>query len=188
MFQLNEYEFHNISTERNINIEYFHDVLKLVSKHKAKLLHDYLPQDIEGIVRLVDKLYPWFFLVFKNNELMSFMYCYDWLGNGKDFHSCCITGCATKNGYGKDTRKILTLFCNYLYDALGLVKVKAEVNKENTLCINLLESCRFKKEGFLKCNTLNGGKPQDTLIFGKINPVYLSNLKYKDDLLLQTSV
>jgi hypothetical protein len=40
---------------------------------------------------------------------------------------------------------------------------------------------RFKKEGFLKCNTLRDGKPQDTLIYGKINPNYLTNLRQKDE-------
>jgi RimJ/RimL family protein N-acetyltransferase len=136
-----------------------------------------MPQDADGLIKLIDSLYPWFFLVFKDNKLMAFIYCYNWLGREGKFHSCFLTAAATREAYGSDTRKILTLFCNYLYEAMGLVKVRAEVNRENALCIKLLETCRFKKEGFLKCSVLRNGKPQDTLIYGKINPIILRGKK-----------
>lgn len=176
-FILNEYRFENMSTEYRLNVGYFQDVLKLISKHKDFILHDYLPKDADGLIKLIDTLYPWFFLIFKDNVLQGFIYCYGWLGYGGKFHSCFLTAAATKAAYGKDSRKILTLFCNYLYDVFGVIKIRAEVNRENILCSRFLEACRFKKEGFLKCSVLKEGKPQDTLIYGKINPVILRGKK-----------
>lgn len=180
MIILNEYTFKQISTEHGQNIEYYKDVLKLINRHKGKILDDYLPTDAEGIIRLVDSLYPWFFIIFKDNRFLGFFYCYDWKGDGEKYHSCFITAAATKEFYGQDTKNVLNLFCDYLYSKVGIVKIKALVNRENELCLRLLNECRFKKEGWLKGNTLRDGQLQDQLIYGKINNKYLNKYKRTD--------
>lgn len=175
VFKLNEYEFINVYTKKAININYFQDILRLIGRYKNRLLCDYMPNDPEGVIELIDSLYPWFFVVLKGGEFLGVIYCHNWHGNDKATHSCYLTAACDPKFYGKDTRKVLSLFCNYLFDACGIIKIKAEVMKENKLCIKLLEDVRFKKEGFLKCATLMNDKPQDLLIYGKINPCYLQN-------------
>lgn len=181
-FELNEFQFEPISAKKNINTEYYKDILKLIHKHKNVLLDDYLPQNAEDLINLIDDLYPWFFIMFKHHDFLGYMYCHTWYGDKERKHSCYLTSAAIKRFYGKDTRKVLCLFCNYLFDALGLVKVRAEVKKENALCIKLLEDCRFKKEGYLKSNTLLNGKPQDMLVYGKINPAYLRSVNHRKEI------
>lgn len=172
-FILNEYQFIKISAQKNINVGYFKKVLGLINKHKNNLLDDYLPKEPEKLIGLIDTLYPWFFIILKKDDFLGFIYCHNWYGNEDKYHSCFLTAAVDRKYYGKDTRKILTLFCNYLYNTVGLVKVRVEVLKENKLCIKLLEDVRFKKEGFLKAATLKENKVKDLLIYGKINPQYL---------------
>ena len=178
-FKINEFQFENISAEQGINTECFKDVLRLINRHENNLLDDYLPHDPEGLIQLIDSLYPWFFVIFKNGKFLGFIYCHSWEGKQGQPHSCYLTAAASKKFYGKDTRKVLSLFCNYLYDAIGLIKVQVEVLKENLLCIKLLEDVRFKKEGFNKAGTMQNGKPKDLLLYGKINPQYLTNINHK---------
>jgi hypothetical protein len=180
-FALNEYQFENISAQKGVNIKYFQDVLKLINKHKNNLLDDYLPSTPEGVIELIDSLFPWFFIVLKNDRFLGFFYCHNWYGNKDKLHSCYLTAASTKEAYGKDTRKALTLFCNYLYDAIGIIKIKAEVCKNNRLCINILENTRFKKEGYLKSNTMINNQLQDMLVYSKVNPRYLKNINNKKE-------
>jgi RimJ/RimL family protein N-acetyltransferase len=181
VFKVKDYTFMPLAADRERNIyinqQHFTAVLSLIDKHKNKLLDDYMPNDAIGIIQSINNLYPHFYICFKGNEFMGFIYCYQWKGNGKKYHSCFITAAAERKFYGKPTREAFGLFCNYLYDAYGLIKIRAEVDKNNKLCQKLLEDNRFKKEGFIKaCSVLNG-EVQDRILFGKVNNNYLKNLK-----------
>jgi len=174
------YNFIPLDFQTKSGLQFLPKILMLLDKNKSMMVDDYTDANYEGLLNFVKSFTPWFIAITKNDEFLGFIYCTDWQGSETQKHSCEISACSEKKYFGSDTRNVLKLFTEYLYNNLGLVKIFARTYKENFNCVKILIDSGFKQEGFLKGSTLRNNELQDQFIFGRLNPIFVKNKSVKD--------
>jgi RimJ/RimL family protein N-acetyltransferase len=164
--------------------EFLPKTIQLLFKNKHWVFDDYIldpnivysDADIVDIVlKYINDCMPNFYIITKNDDYLGFFILNNFEGNSNNYHSCEITACCHPAYYGIDTRNVLKLITEMLFNNQKIIKICAKTNKKNRHCIKLLNDVGFKKEGFLKGSTYINKELQDYLIFGKIRKDVLKN-------------
>lgn len=179
---------------RPFSKDYYEDVANLIWEYKEKFSDDYNPLNTkEDVISLVEKFKLNIFLAVEDDNFIGCFWAFDFLtdAKGKKSHSCTINGVAVKGTPKNKTYRAFEVYLGILYNLYGIIKVKAYVQidksgrfcKKNKNCTSkiyinpatkILERLRFKREAFLKGNTLKEKKLVDFLLFSRINPKYLT--------------
>lgn len=64
------------------------------------------------------------------------------------------------------TKKIVKMFCNYLFENFTITKIYAEVYSENIASCRVLETNGFQREGYLKKHVYKNNNYHDLIIYG----------------------
>jgi len=151
------------------NTVFFEQALSLYNKYSKYLDDDYANNGLSPrrhFIELINRTYPYFFVIVENNEFAGLVYLDNFIGDSKNLHSAELTTCMIPKYWGAYTRLCAIQFINYCFVNCGLKKIKACVYPENSRVKNLLEFSGFKKEGILKGETLKNGKLQDIEVYG----------------------
>jgi hypothetical protein len=175
------------------NSSFYENVANLILKNKEKFSDDYNKLETkEDIIELVEKVKVNLFVGVDNDNFFCFFYAYDFYTSkdNQKVHHCTFNGASVRGVDPSKNLEALDTYIGILYNLYGVIKIKALVaiddsgkfRKKNKNCLTniyinpatkILEKARFKREGFLKGDTLKNGNLVDYIIFGRINSKYL---------------
>lgn len=179
------------------NSSFYEEVANLIYKNKEKFSDDYKQLlTKQDVINLIEKNKINIFIALDDDSFFACFYAIDFYANqdGKKAHHCTFNGASIKGTSPSKNLEALDTYVGILYNLYGVIKIKALVaidtsgkfRKKNAGChtrlyINpatkILEKARFKREGYLKGDTLKNGILTDYIIFGRINDKYLRQLK-----------
>ena len=151
------------------NPAYFEQALFLYAKYSKYLDDDYAQNELsicEYFKRLINKTYPYFYLIIENDEVAGLVYLDNFIGDSANLHSAELTTCMNPKYWGDYTKICAILFMDYCFNTCGFKKIKACVYPQNYRVKALLKFAGFKKEGLLKGETLRNGQLQDIEVYG----------------------
>ena len=157
------------------NPVYFEQALFLYSKYSKYLDDDFAKngQNIRNyFIRLVNKTYPYFYLIVEDDKVAGFVYLDNFIGDSKTLYSAELTTCMNPKYWGDYTRICAILFMDYCFNTCGFKKIKACIYPQNHRVKSLLKFAGFKQEGLLKGETLRNGKLQDIEVYGCLKRRY----------------
>lgn len=173
--------------------QYAAETVYLLLKNKAKFSDDYHKLNNEDdVIKLVEQNKVNLFIALDDTKFIGCFYAYNFYADNetKKIHSCHFNGAAMRGVSSIKTVEAFDVYINLLYNLYGVVKIKANVAIDNSgkfrkkhkncntrVYINpatrILEKLRFKREGFLKGETMKDGKLVDFIVYGRINYKYL---------------
>lgn len=164
-----------IDYEKNffLNTEYISSIFFLYIRYSRYLDDDYA-LDGRGLfkyfVENIQNLSPYFWIIFDEKAQVpaGFVYLDKLTGDSNHLHSGEVSACFFKKYWGGFTLETAKKFYELCFEKLGLTKLKAEIYPQNYLVKTLLKKSGFKKEGYLKAETIRRGKLQDIEIYSLI--------------------
>lgn len=165
--------FLNFDRQIFINTENISDLFFLYLKY-SKYLDDDFAYDGKPLYKYflqnIEQLSPYFWIITdeKTNRSAGFVYLDKLTGDSRTIHCAEVSACLFKNYWGGFTYDTAKKFFGMCFNELNLKKVKALIYPQNFRVKTLLKKCGFKKEGFLKSETIRSGKLQDIEIFSLI--------------------
>lgn len=150
------------------NTQYLPQVMFLYKKYAKFLMDDFALDGnsfYEYFINLVEEVSPYFWVILCDGDVAGFVYLENFTGNSKVIHSAEITTCFDRKYWGGFTYYTALVFFNYCFSTLGIKKLKALIYPENFRVIQLLTRCGFGKEGYMKAETVRGGRPQDIEVY-----------------------
>ncbi len=163
-----------IDREKNkyINIRYLPEIMFLYLRYSKFLDDDYAKDGqsfYEYFISLLERLSPFFWVILYDGKVSGFVFLDNIIGDRTKLHSAEITTCFKHNFWGDYTKFCASLFINYCFKKLCLKKLKALIYPQNFRVKTLLKFAGFKREGYLKCETVKNTKMQDIEIYSVIN-------------------
>lgn len=154
------------------NIRYFPQVMALYIKYLRHLEDDYskfCERSLEGMVELIERTTPHFYLVLSGDEVCGFFCLEHLIGSARQTHSAEVVTCFNRKYWGTFTKYAARAFQNFCFEQLGLIKLKAQVYPQNSRVKALLRVCGFTREACLHAETKKNGRLQDIEIYSVIN-------------------
>lgn len=161
--------------------EYEKDVINLLFKFRDIFSDDYQKIDTaEKVVNKVQELKNNIFIALDDDEFIGLFYAYDFYtsDDGKKAYSCSINGASKRKVNPLKTLQSLDEYLKIVYSFYNIVKIKVKIERTNKAALKIVKKAGFKKEGFLKGESIKNGKLIDFIPFGKINPKYLRGTFY----------
>ena len=152
---------------------YFEQALFLYAQFTKYLDDDYALDGrtiYDYFETLIEKTYPFFYLIIENDEVAGIVYLENIIGNSEEYHSAELSTCFNKKYWGDFTKICSILFMNFCFENIGFKKIKVLVYPDNFRTKSLLEFAGFKKEAYLQNETLRNGKLQDVEIYSATSP------------------
>ena len=155
------------------NIFYLKELYNLYLKYIDNLEDDFSPlrKSFEEFCGFIDKISPYFYIIFIKDEFCGFIFLENIVGKIKYIHSAEVTICIKRKFWGNNALKIAEIFKSYCFNFLKITKLKALIYPQNKTVKRLLRECGFKKEAVLKSETLRKEKLQDIEIYTLLNTV-----------------
>lgn len=163
----------NIEDKNFINPEDLTRLFFLYLRY-SKYLDDDFAADGRSLLKYftdnINKLSPYFWIVFddETRKPAGFVYLDKITGDSKTLHNAEVSACFYKEFWGRFTYETAKIFFNFCFEKLGLIKIKAQIYPQNFIVKTILKKCGFKKEGYLKSETISGGKLQDIELYSLI--------------------
>lgn len=157
------------------NLEYIPQIMFLYKRWGRFLKDDFALQEdsfYEYFMDLLEELSPYFWVILCGSEVAGFVYLENFVGNSENLYSAEVSTCFDKKFWGKFTYYAALVFFDFCFANLGLKKIKALIYPENFRVLGLLKRAGFKKEGFLKSETMRFGRPQNIEVYSLFNNIY----------------
>lgn len=154
------------------NIRYFPQVMKLYIKYLRHLEDDFSKfseRSLEGMVELIERVTPHFYLVLREDEVCGFFALEHLIGSARKIHSAEVITCFDRKYWGTFTKYAASAFQDFCFEDLGLVKLIALVYPENSRVKAILRVCGFTREACLKAETRKNGRLQDIEVYSVFN-------------------
>ena len=145
---------------------YFPQTNRLYSKYMDFLEDDYNEDTLAG---LIQRVHPFFWLVFSNDTFAGFVYLDNIIGNKNKLHSAELTTCIEPRFWGDFTKQGAKIFLNKCFQEFNFTKIKALVYPQNHRVKTLLKISGFEQEATLKSETIRRGCNQDIEIYSIFN-------------------
>jgi len=156
-----------------LNTEYLSGLFFLYKKYSHWLDDDFAFQGrnpFRYFLENIEKLSPYFWVVTdeKSGKDAGFIYLDNITGDFEKLHSAEVNACFFKNYWGKFVLETGIKFLRMCFVDLGFKKIKALVYPQNFRVKTLLNKLGFKKEAYLKSETVSRGRFQDIEIYSVI--------------------
>lgn len=154
------------------NICYFPQVVRLYTKYLRNLEDDFSrfhQSPIMGMLELIEKNTPHFYLVLTENEVCGFFCLEHLIGGRNKIHSAEVVVCFDRKYWGTFTKYAAKEFQKFCFEILGLCKIKAIVYTQNFRVKAILNSCGFEREALLKGETRKNNRLQDVEVYSVFN-------------------
>lgn len=156
-----------------LNLHYLLTLFNLYRSYSKYLDDDYAAEGMEFsdyFLSNIKRLSPYFWVIVEpySGETAGFVYLDNFSGSRVRLHSAEVSACFFKKFWGGFTTECAREFFKICFDELGLLKIKALVYPQNFRVKTLLKRTGFKKEGYLKSETLRQNKLQDIEIYSVI--------------------
>ena len=162
----------NKNTNEYRNLHFLPDIYKLMVKYERFMFDDYFNKEdlTDDLINLVENSGRFFWVIIdgKTNEFMGFAYFDNFIGCENNFHSAELNTCFCRKYWGNPVREAGRKFIKYCFKKYKFKKIKAVVFRENSAVKGLLRYLGFKKEAFLKNETLKNNQLQDVEIYSAL--------------------
>ena len=152
----------NKETNEYRNLHFLPDIFKLMAQYERFMFDDYFGETdlVKALFRLIENSgrFFWSILDSETNDFMGFAYFDNFIGSEKKIHSAEINTCFCRKYWGNPVREAGKKFIKYCFKKYNFQKIKAVVFKENIAVKGLLRYLGFKKEAFLKGETLKNNQ------------------------------
>ncbi len=156
---------------------YFEQALFLYVQFSKYLDDDFALGELSSLEyfsNLIKRTFPFFWVITEGDKVTGFVYLDNVVGNKNQFFSAELITCFDKKYWGIYTRICAYIFLKTIFQKYGFQKIKALIYPENSRVKTLLKMTGFKKEAFLKSETLRNGKMQDIEVYSVFRDKYIN--------------